>query len=358
MNILEVIPSLGSGGAESFVCELSNSLESNGHRVTILTFYDKINNLENKLNPNIRRCTISKKKGPDIGLFFKLLSFIKNENFDVLHSHSGAIKYTILLPIFCKSTKNFATIHSEARREAGNVFERNIKKFLFKTGLCQAIAISNESEKSFFEFYHKHAPIVLNGVSPYYCNSAQNLIKKCNEELIFFHAASCQKVKNQERLFRAFNSLLEKYPNIRLIWAGNNSLYYELYESLKPLMNDRIKYIGEVDNPRDYMYNADAFCLSSNMEGLPMTIIEAFSVGCPVLCTPVGGCVDIVKNGENGFLSKGMSVEEYADILKKFIELSIVEKQKMKNCALQSFSKYSIEQTTKGYIKLFLNRTK
>ena len=44
------------------------------------------------------------------------------------------------------------------------------------------------------------------------------------------------------------------------------------------------------DGVRDYMIAADAMCLSSKMEGMPMTIIEAFSVGLPALCTPVGGC--------------------------------------------------------------------
>ena len=53
----------------------------------------------------------------------------------------------------------------------------------------------------------------------------------------------------------------------------------------------------------------DAYALCSSYEGMPISLIEAIGVGCIPVCTPVGGIVDVVHNGENGFLSDGIGEE-------------------------------------------------
>lgn len=42
----------------------------------------------------------------------------------------------------------------------------------------------------------------------------------------------------------------------------------------------------------------DAYALCSSYEGMPISLIEAIGVGCIPVCTPVGGIVDVVHNGE------------------------------------------------------------
>ena len=88
---------------------------------------------------------------------------------------------------------------------------------------------------------------------------------------------------------------------------------------------------------------------------MPMTIIEAFSVGCPALCTPVGGIVNMIKDGENGMLSHSLSVDDYYFMLKRFSCLSSEERTHMKLMASKSFIKYSIENTAFEYLKIYSN---
>lgn len=57
------------------------------------------------------------------------------------------------------------------------------------------------------------------------------------------------------------------------------------------------------------MLNADIFCLSSNFEGMPITLLEASLAGLPAVSTPVCGAVDLIKDGVNGFLSKSHSLK-------------------------------------------------
>ena len=65
---------------------------------------------------------------------------------------------------------------------------------------------------------------------------------------------------------------------------------------------------------------SDAFCLSSNFEGMPISLIEAFACGCPSVCTPVGGIVNCVRHGETGFLSKSLSEDDYLQAVREFLK--------------------------------------
>jgi glycosyltransferase involved in cell wall biosynthesis len=354
MKILQLIPNLGTGGAERFVCELANELNKQGEDCTIATLYnpnesDKIS--KSHLN-NINMLSLGKKKGIDIRMFWKISKLIRKEKFEVVHAHIGAIKYILVASIFLRKVKFVTTIHSEASREAGNKIEKYIRAFMFKFGFCKAVTISEESHTSFQNFYGFNTEMVYNGVSDY--KQKENIVlKNNNEELVFVHAASCQPVKNQELLFKSFAILAQEFDNVKLIWLGNNNMYKDLYKSLESYLSEKIIYGGEINNIRDYLAKADAFCLSSKMEGMPMSIIESFSVGCIPLCTPVGGIKNMIQSGENGILSEDLSVEAYYKMLKQFVQMDNAKKEQMKHCALESFDNYKIDTTAKKYIKLY-----
>ncbi len=65
-------------------------------------------------------------------------------------------------------------------------------------------------------------------------------------------------------------------------------------------LTDILKFVGLKRNPYPYMYYADAFVLSSLYEGLPMTIMEAKILHCPILTTNFGSAIEAVKDGLEG----------------------------------------------------------
>ena len=91
-------------------------------------------------------------------------------------------------------------------------------------------------------------------------------------------------------------------------------------------------------------------CLTSNYEGLGIAALEAFSMGIPVLSTPSGGPSDIIIPGINGDLSKEITVESYIEVLNRFIEKPLKnreniikiyqDKYTMKTCALRYLTLY------------------
>lgn len=354
MRILQVIPNLKSGGAESFTTELSLELIRKGHICDVATLFDISEETykTNILSEKTRLLSLHKKHGLDLACFIRLYKLIKDEEYDVVHAHVNSIPYLLLSCILLRKIRFVATIHSDAKLEAGTKLMRWIRKLMFKSGMCVPVTISEESLESFKMFYQMDSSLIYNGLSVY---SGQGIasLRDNDEQLLFIHPASCQEIKNQQLLFQAFARLTHVYPNIKLIWAGNNTSYRSLFEKLQKYMVPQIKYIGVVPNVRDYLVQADAMCLSSKMEGMPMTIIEAFSVGCPALCTPVGGILNMIDSGKNGMLSKDLTIESYFEMLKSFIELSYEKRRVMKELAIHSFEKYDISTCADKYLLVY-----
>lgn len=354
MRILQVLATLGTGGAEHCAVELTNELIRQGYKCDIVTLFDveENNDLVKQLNPQVKFYSLHKKLGFDLRCYARLYRFIKEEQYDVVHAHVGAIPYLLLSTLLLKSVKFVATIHSEARREAGKSISKWNRFLMFQHGLCTPVTISEESKKSFDEYYNMDAPIVYNGVSNYAGNGIAPL-RDNEDQFLFIHPASCQPVKNQELLIKAFTRLVIEYPNSKMIWLGSNASYKTLFDSLISIEPQQFEYLGVVPNVREYLSQADAMCLSSKMEGMPMTIIEAFSVGCPSLCTPVGGIVNMIENGVNGMLSEDLEVESYYKMLKSFCELTTEQRKQMRDMAKRSFTKYSIENSVRGYLEIY-----
>ena len=76
-----------------------------------------------------------------------------------------------------------------------------------------------------------------------------------------------------------------------------------------------VQLLGERADVADLMLAADAVCLSSDVEGLPLAVVEAMSLAKPVISTDVGGLRDAVVPGKTGWLVPRRDVEAYAGAL-------------------------------------------
>lgn len=356
MKIIQIIPLLGTGGAEKFTIDLSNELARLGHEVILATLFDKseISTLEEYVDAEkVKRVSLHKKQGFDLTCFYSILDLIKKEKPEVVHGHVGAIKYMMLAATFYRKCKYVATIHSEARREAGTGIELYSRLYMFKLGFVIPVTISPESENSFKQFYGFGGNMIPNGCSSYNHNTINLQRQHSDFDFLFVHAGRLQKVKNQITLVKAFKKLLNEGVKAKLLLMGRKE-DADVYENIRPYFGDRIKYLGEQKDCRSFMASADAFCLTSSMEGMPITIIEAFSVGCVPIVTPVGGCVNLVQDGVNGVVAKGIGEEQYYDALKRYISLSCDARMTMKNNAIETFDReYSITTSARKYVELY-----
>lgn len=360
MRIFEVLPNLLVGGGEKMVTELSNELSIRGHECTIITLVDtEPDRYRYNISPQVLIHSLHKKNGLDLGCMFRLANLIKKERPDIVHVHLNAIVYIFIAALFVRKTKYVATIHSDAKYEAGRGIALLIRRILFSLRFVHTVTISAESDSSYKKLYGSHADrMINNGVAyPSINNVVQEKYRKYKKDVdfLFIHVGSIQAVKNQLMLIEAFERLLNNGVKARLLMFGRVGHYgREIYQQIQSHISENIVYLGEQNEICSIMSVCDAFCLSSRLEGMPMSIIEAMSVGCIPIVTPVGGCVNMVHEGKNGFLSERVSANSYCEALERFVKLDETTRGCIKQAAIDSFmNNYFIGTVCDQYMNLF-----
>lgn len=360
MKIVEIIPQLASGGAERLVVDLSNELVKE-HDVFLITFYsDELLNFYNKeLHSSVQHIIIGKKTGFSIKPFFKLTKLLNKIKPDVIHLHLDALNYMLPYLFLHKHAKCFMTVHNDAFEEAGSKIGLRIRSFCFKSDLIYPIAISKESHRSFVECYKMDAPIVFNGRKlPDHIEISSSVkddfasFRKTDKTKVMINLARFSVVKRQPLIAKCVKKLYEEGFDFTFLMIGLNRSK-EILEEVKQNASPALFVLGQKHNPLEYLKMADAYCLFSTYEGLPISLIEALGTGAIPLCTPVGGIKDLVRHGHNGLLTADLSEEEVYKTMKNFLIMSDESVAVMKCNAVESFKKYSIEETAKQYLDIF-----
>ena len=328
MKILEIIPQLSQGGAERFVIDLCNEM-SMEHEVVLVVLHNVDNHgfFRKELSKQVRLISMNKRMGMDWQLFFRLAKLIREEKPDVVHTHLRGIVYTFLSYIFTSKIKFIHTVHNDAKMEAGGGVSKWCRELAFNLKRVHPVTISEESQRSFEEFYHLPSTLIYNGRPEYNFNTdisavQQELenIKTNKQAKIIVNIARIQPQKNQLPLAKAIDNLNKQGYAVELAIIGNKA-DKQIVNNIEALNSPYVHLLDVRTNPRDYMRAADAFCLSSIYEGMPITLIECFSVGTIPLCTPVGGIVNMIEDGENGLLANSSSQDDIEDMLKRYLYL-------------------------------------
>lgn len=360
MKILEIIPQLSQGGAERFVIDLCNELAKE-HEVVLVVLHnmDQFGFFRNDLSERVRVVSMNKRMGMDWKLFFRLAQLIRRENPDVVHTHLRAITY-LILSLVCRKAKPLFihTIHSDAKVEAGTGVGKWCRRWAFGTKRVCPVTISEESQRSFENFYCLPAVMIYNGRPPYHWETDISAVRKELEALkvnkhaeIVINVARIDYAKNQLVLAKAIDQLNREGYAVELVIIGNMA-DRKIVDEIEILKSPYVHLLDVRKNPRDYMRAADAFCLSSIYEGMPITLIECFSVGTIPLCTPVGGIINMIEDGRNGLLAQGSDQKDLEKMLKRFLLLDMHERELMQRKAKDAYGKFSMNVCALRYIEL------
>lgn len=361
MKILEIIPQLSSGGAERFVVDLCNELVLS-NEVYLLVYHDLDEHgfYVSELSPRVNIINIKKNVGISISVFWKVYKIIQSIRPDVVHMHLRAILY-VLPSILCyrKNTKYFMTIHSAADKEVGGRIGSIVRKICFNKQLVCPITISKESLDSFIAYYKFSAPLIFNGrsIPPKISisdsvNEEINSYKLTKSTKIIVHLARFNELKRQPLLAKVSKRLYEEGFDFTILMIGSTAVSSVLHE-VQSIASPVVHILGERKKPLEYLAMADSYCLCSSYEGLPISLLEAMAVGALPVCTPVGGIVDLIKDGKNGILASDLSEDSLYAALKRFLSLSPDDYFVMKKQAMEDFKPYSMENCATDYLMLF-----
>jgi glycosyltransferase involved in cell wall biosynthesis len=361
MKILQLIYSLSPGGAERFVVDLSNELSLRGNDVTLCALLDDLHGsfgfYKQEVSGKINYVNLKIPAGLRLKNIITLYKLIKKLKPQVVHCHLNLVNYVFPLTIIFPKIRFFNTIHSNPKNEVSNSTEYRIRRYFFSNYKMKTVTISEETSRYFISYY-KTKPFgeIYNGrahpgPTAAYLDVKNNIQKfKDTGSTVFLHIGSCNNAKNQRMLINVFNKIIGNGDQVVLMIIGSG-FDSEEGRSLKTLACDKIIFLGEKHNVSDYLLNADAFCLSSVREGMPISLIEALACGCIPICTPVGGLIDTIKNGKTGYLSKSVSEDDYTFSIRAYLENK--DEIKKEDLIQYYFNHFSIEECANKYLSLY-----
>jgi glycosyltransferase involved in cell wall biosynthesis len=122
--------------------------------------------------------------------------------------------------------------------------------------------------------------------------------------------------KRIDVLLDAFFRVSKNHPRARCVILGSGPLESELRKKTVELgLADKVIFTGYVGDVPSYLEVADLFVLSSDKEGLPLSLGEAMAYSIPCIATDVGGNKEIVLHGQTGLLVKPRSPEQLAEAI-------------------------------------------
>ncbi len=149
--------------------------------------------------------------------------------------------------------------------------------------------------------------------------------------------------------------LMKDLPDWQLNIVGDGPEYDSLKSQVSRLgLADRVKLFGSISREKlfDLFNQAEIFVLNTGFESFSFQIVEAMSLGLPVVTTKVGNLDEIVDNGLNGFLLEPNNKKGFLDIIQRLDQDGILRK-KISERAIVKAQKFSIQNTVDNLIIAF-----
>lgn len=137
-------------------------------------------------------------------------------------------------------------------------------------------------------------------------------------DFVFLSVGQLSVRKNHEVVIRALAKI--NNPKVKYLLVGFGELEDKLKLLAKDLnIADRVIFAGYRGDVRKILHVVDAFAFPSLQEGLPVSLMEAMSVGLPIVCSAVRGNVDLVVNGKGGYVYGCHDVDGFAEGMSEIV---------------------------------------
>lgn len=265
------------------------------------------------------------------------------------------------------STELVALLSSYYRCKSSIVFhndcsEQNIKKYRIVENIkdIRAIGCRSEYEKKTLEpLLNRDLFICCSGVPN---DAIENANRYCGKHdyangIKYLYVGGLVSAKNVDSVIKAFAMAKKEKDTLTIIGDG------ELKESLIKLtnelgINDCITFLGRVSRNEVLakMKESHIFAMISKHETFGMVYIEAMLQGCLTIASYNGGFDGIIKDGENGFLCEQGNPEMLAEVFRKISSLSIKERNKIGQNAINVGLNYSERDVAIRYLNEVIRR--
>ncbi|MEM7233134.1 MAG: glycosyltransferase family 4 protein [Planctomycetota bacterium] len=165
--------------------------------------------------------------------------------------------------------------------------------------------------------------------------------------------------KGQHILVHTMERLRDAGRNVQLRFVGDGPDRESLEQLSRDLnLSDCIRFEGSVnqDRIREFYSEADAFCLPSFAEGIPVVLMEAMSMEIPCITTHITGHHELIRNGEDGLLVSPSDHIEMASAIERLIDDEEFRRSLGEQGRRRVQSKYELTRNTDRLGDVFRNR--
>ena len=312
MKIVHVVYSLEMGGAEILVAQLCRLQRANGHDVSVIA-YSNLGALgETLVEDGVPVLVLG--EAPFVKTFRRFWAELKKLRPDVVHCHNPAPTLQAAIPAkLAGALRVISTRHSlvappyDMKEERAFNFMARFCDWV--VGICDATC---ENLRHTPGAHRNKIVRVYNGVDPIEPAPPEEWPEKRGFTLLF--VGRLAPVKSLHTLIRAATLAAPRVPGLQLWIVGHG----HERQRLEDLVNEQgageiVTFWGERLDVAGFFSVADVYCMSSISEGVPMSLLQAMSIGLPAIVTDVGGMAEVVKNAHAGIATPVGDAEAMAE---------------------------------------------
>lgn len=312
MKLVLFSPGLNIGGIERVFINYANLLSDRSHDVFYLTCHEN-GTFENLLSSKVKFCNL---KTNDLKKsILPIIKFLRHVKPDYIITANSATLIILLSKwLSFSKVKIIASHHNYNNIDVQSYIDRKLIWHIYNQ--ChKVIAISD----GIYELLTQHHVMDEKLVK---INNPVDFarIKSMSTSFVPFPSSAfdyilfvgrLSKVKNLQLLIRSFH-VLRTNKSLKLVIIGDGPEYCQLKRLCKELgIEDSVIFVGAVENPYPYIKQAKIIALSSESEAYPTVLLESLVLGKTIVSTPTKGAVEILKNGELGYLSDNFELNDY-----------------------------------------------
>ena len=295
MKIIHLLQSSRFSGAENVVCQIIGLFQSDENYEMMYCSRD------GQIRESLLERSIPFIPITDLTVE-EIKRVIKQYKPDVIHAHD--MRASFIASIAAHGVPIISHIHNNNFDSRGI----SIKSFAFlyaglKSKHIFWVSDSSFSGYSFHGFLNKKSEILYNiiDIDKLYQKMALDN-KTYDYDIVYLGRLSHP--KNPSRLLKIIKMVVDIRQNTKIAIIGAGELEDEVHAEAEKLgLNDNVDFWGFTANPYKVLHDSKLMLMTSLWEGTPMCVLEAMSLGVPIVSTPTDGVKVIVESGKTGFLS-------------------------------------------------------
>jgi glycosyltransferase involved in cell wall biosynthesis len=325
-TVLHVIDTTGPGGAETVFIDLATRLPKERYRA-VVTIRGKGWVYEELCRRGVEPVLLDAKGSFNWRYLSGLRALIRRERVDLLHSHLlGSNVYCSLAGLLTR-TPVVATFHGSVDIDEHERFKR-LKSGVINAGARCIIAVTDSLRDDIVSRTRLDPDkirVIYNGIDTarFQRPRSSALREKygwSDDDIIIGSLGNIRPAKGYDILLQAAALLRQSPGSYRFVVAGQGKgrLYEELLALRKQLgLQERVKFLGFVDDAAAFLAGLDLFLSTSISEGLPLSAIQAMVAKLPLIATRCGGYERLVSDRENGWLVEVGNPRAIADAIQQ-----------------------------------------